>query len=114
MFKVCINDEKQFASASVLYSTLYLNVFGPINKAINKDSQYIYQLYRLSTLSHWTLDSPTVSFSWKMQILLCIWVSPVVMSVRKEKQHNKTMCVYIRNAPRRDGKFAFFSYINLN
>lgn len=62
MFKDCINDEKQFVSASVLYSTLHLNVFGSINTAINKDSQYIYQLYRLSTLSHWTLDLPTVSF----------------------------------------------------
>lgn len=59
-FKDCINDEKQFVSASVLYSTLHLNVFGPINTGIDKDSQYIYQLYRLSTLSHWTLDLPTV------------------------------------------------------
>lgn len=65
VFKDCINDEKQFVSASVLYSTLHLNVFGPINKEINKDSHYIYQLYRLSTLSHWTLDLPTVSFSRK-------------------------------------------------
>ncbi len=107
MFKDCINNEKQFASASVLYSTLHLNVFGPINKAINKDSQYIYQLSRLSTLSHWTLDLP-VSFSRKDADLTVYH-----MSAGKEKQHNKTMCVYMRNAPRRDGKFAFFSYIHL-
>lgn len=40
----------------MLNSTLRLNVFGRVNKAvIDKDSQCIYQLFRLSTLSHWTL-----------------------------------------------------------
>lgn len=40
----------------MLNSTLHLNVFGRVNTAlIDKDSQCIYQLSRLSTLSHWSL-----------------------------------------------------------
>lgn len=40
----------------MLNSTLHLNVFGWVNTAlIDKDSQCIYQLSRLSTLSHWSL-----------------------------------------------------------
>lgn len=40
----------------MLNSTLHLNVFGRVNTAlIDKDSQCIYQLSRLSTLSHWFL-----------------------------------------------------------
>lgn len=40
----------------MLNSTLHLNVFGRVNTTrINKDSQCIYQLSRLSTLSHWSL-----------------------------------------------------------
>lgn len=55
--KDCINDEKQFVFACVLNSALHLNVFGRVNRAvIDKDSQCIYQLFRLSTLSHWTLS----------------------------------------------------------
>lgn len=51
-----INDKKQFVFASVLNSTLHLNVFGRVNTVlIDKDSQCIYQLSRLSTLSHWSL-----------------------------------------------------------
>ena len=40
----------------MLNSTLHLNVFGRVNTVlIDKDSQCIYQLSRLSTLSHWSL-----------------------------------------------------------
>lgn len=40
----------------MLNSTLHLNVFGRVNRdLIDKDSQCIYQLSRLSTLSHWSL-----------------------------------------------------------
>lgn len=40
----------------MLNSTLHLNVFGRVNTAlIDKDSQCIYQLSRLSTLTHWSL-----------------------------------------------------------
>lgn len=40
----------------MLNSTLHLNVFGRVNTdLIDKDSQCIYQLSRLSTLSHWSL-----------------------------------------------------------
>lgn len=40
----------------MLNSTLHLNVFGRVNTAlIDKDGQCIYQLSRLSTLSHWSL-----------------------------------------------------------
>lgn len=86
VFKDCINDEKQFVSASVLYSTLHLNVFGPINTAINKDSQYIYQLDRLSTLSHWTLDLPTVLFSRKEGCrFYCASYGVFVMGAREGK-----------------------------
>lgn len=39
----------------MLNSTLHLNVFGRVNTVlIDKDSQCIYQLSRLSTLSHWS------------------------------------------------------------